>query len=299
MLRRMHSGMHCGISALWLVSILGSWAASAQGGFIPVSLRNEAAGPAHENGMSNPTRRASPPLAFSGVLLSPLRTQSRAACLNQHRHAVADFPHLGTMTGSRRNAKKLCMSSGGQDQNVGEDNLRNEMESLLSSSGRSSGMKKLKAPKGTRAPAPSSQTLSRSQSPDEQDEPATMEELLRASPVRSPLRAPPARSVAAPSTSASEPKATLVKPSYASGGVDDVLLIGLSKGDTVPVQVWGELQDSDGNPVRLNNLGDEKILIIAEPAHHTGAASDSWTRLLNDIGKVLGRWECHFVCVCV
>jgi hypothetical protein len=287
MLTRIHTEMRGGRSSLLLLSLLGSLAAVALGSAIPQGLHRPTVEGSTAYERTRSLGRSSQSLGFVGMLLSPLRThQAPAACLNQHRHAIASLPlrRPGSVTG--RIARNLIMSNGGQDKKGDDDSLRLEMEGLFSATGRTSGMKKLKAPKGSRASLSQTQPVTREDKQEQEKQP-TMEELLNP-PSSASLRAPPARSAAAPSPSG--PKPTLKKPMYASGGMDDVLLLGLIKGDTVPADVWGELVDSEGKTMRLNGLGDQKkVLILPEPAHHTGAASDSWTKLLNDVGNVLGR----------
>ena len=98
------------------------------------------------------------------------------------------------------------------------------------------------------------------------------------------LAPPPPR---VPPPSLSGPPLTAVKPSYAADA-GAVTLDGLVAGDAAP-DAWAALEGSDGESLSLATLsGFPLVLIIPEPAHHTGAASDSWTKLLIDVQNKLG-----------
>lgn len=133
------------------------------------------------------------------------------------------------------------------------------------------------------AAPPAARTPGAAQSPADSEEGLTMEDLL--SP-KSKAASPP---VARPP---SGPAPELVKPSYTTGrgSNDDVFLLGLTRGDSVPSgeDAWGGLVNSEGEPVHLGDYSGKLLLLVPEPAHHTGAVTDSWTKILNELRDVLG-----------
>ena len=188
-----------------------------------------------------------------------------------------------------------------------EKRLRDEMASLLGKSGRDVGMRQMKAPKGSlealrsrvpKSPSPKPSATAPPQAPQ-------AESVMQAAtpPVQRPNPAPePTYSDfdslmrgKTPSTSPMQPLPdevplpAAVKPSYVVAGDEGtVMLDALAAGDAAP-DAWSALETSDGNEVSLGALGDYHfVLVVPEPAHHTAAASDSWTRLLIDLQNKIG-----------
>lgn len=237
--------------------------------------------------------------AFAGLVPGILglgRTSPPAASCPGRRplfpssYSSLPFSPLGRSAAGGAQSAVMSGGKGGAE----EERLRSEYEALLKGTGRDMGMKQLKPQKGMRplpsqmkspSPAPSSPQDTAAPKPATKEGPQTMADLLGPKP--RPQAAPPSSSPRPPAG----PAAPLVQPKYAAGrgSFDEVYLLGVSKGDTAPpADAWGGLVSSDGAPVSLGDFSGRLLLLVPEPASHTGAVTDSFTRILNDLRDVLG-----------
>ena len=210
-------------------------------------------------------------------------------------------------------APRFAGTLGLQAQEDAGGDLRDEFSQLLGKSGRDRGMKEMKAPKGSlewlkqqqgaksvsgpAAPAPSTAA---GESPNLSSSPS-----LSGPPARPRAPEPNYKDLdmllsgktpaASPSPQAApETVAPAARPSYSVDIAREnnmVALASFSKGDAVPESVWAALTDSAGESLSLSTLaaqGGELVLVLPESASHTGAPSETWTKLLMDLQNTLG-----------
>ncbi len=185
-----------------------------------------------------------------------------------------------------------------------DGDLKNEFQELLGKSGRDRGMKEMKAPKGSVEWLKQQQNI---KGPVRPTAPA-------ANPVEDappsagapPLAGPPAKpklQASAPSyqdldallsgkTLTTKPPAKVVpelvapaaRPAYSVGATNDmVALASFDKGDAVPQAAWDALVDAQGQSLTLSKFaedGGELLVVVPEIGKHTGAPSETWTKLL-------------------
>lgn len=209
----------------------------------------------------------------------------------------------------------LCASSESGD-------LKDEFEKMLGTSGRDRGMKEMKAPKGSIEWLKQQNVKGTSRSTAPAAKPSAAGSLDAPAPAIKPagpsLAGPPAKprfeapaptysdldallsgkTPAAPDTLEVVPEmvSPAARPSYAvsadsSREDSKVALASFDKGDTVPESVWAALTDSSGRSLSLSTLaeqGGELVLLVPEVGHHTGAPSETWTKLLIDLQNMLG-----------
>jgi hypothetical protein len=62
-----------------------------------------------------------------------------------------------------------------------------------------------------------------------------------------------------------------------------VALASFDKGDAVPQAAWDALVDAQGQSLTLSKFaedGGELLVVVPEIGKHTGAPSETWTKLL-------------------
>eukprot|EP00960_Hanusia_phi_P057795 763664-Hanusia_phi.AAC.6 len=206
----------------------------------------------------------------------------------------------------------------------GDDNkLRRQFDDLLEKSGRDSGMKKLKAPKGSWASlrGDKSEEKAKQEVSEETGENAketlVEENVAMKSKPNFPsyaqmdayLKGRKPEEIESQVSAKETESPRLVRPSYSisksAGSVDDAKTVAVKsfeEGDDVPLDLFSELVDIEGKGFDLSELesaGRKLLLMVPEPAHHSGASSDNWTKLLIDIQNKLGSHPPAVSCVAV
>ena len=252
----------------------------------------------------------------AGVNVEQFSVKLRAAfAAMPPRHSSAAEPQaatcglrtrLGLLAQSRRASLNpfsagLSLLRAKQEQ---DGDLKNEFQELLGKSGRDRGMKEMKAPKGSVEWLKQQQNI---KGPVRPTAPAANPvEGAPPSPGAPPLAGPPAKpklQAPAPSyqdldallsgkTPTTKPPAKVVpelvapaaRPAYSVVATNDmVALASFDKGDAVPQAAWDALVDAQGQSLSLSKFaedGGELLVVVPEVGKHTGAPSETWTKLL-------------------
>ena len=237
---------------------------------------------------------------------SPALKLDRPVCpLQAVRQAGGDCQSLGSLR--RVQMPRHRRGAVGLRAQAGDGSLRDEFEKMLGSSGRDQGLKGMKAPKGSiewlkqQQAKDKARNVSPAASPTGDGDSASSDLPISGPPLSRPKPAPTYQeldSLLSGKSPTSQPTPEdvsksvppVARPSYSvsSGGA---LLASFDKGDAVPEAVWDLLTGADGQSLSLSTLaseGAELLLLVPESAHHTGAPSETWTKLLIDLQNTLG-----------
>ena len=191
-----------------------------------------------------------------------------------------------------------------EDGDLKNGDLKNEFQELLGKSGRDRGMKEMKAPKGSVEWLKQQQNIkgpvrptAPAANPVEDAPPSAGAPPLAGPPAKPKLQAPAPSyqdldALLSGKTPTTKPPAKVVpelvapaaRPAYSVGATNDmVALASFDKGDAVPQAAWDALVDAQGQSLSLSKFaedGGELLVVVPEVGKHTGAPSETWTKLL-------------------
>ena len=202
-----------------------------------------------------------------------------------------------------------------------DDQLRKQFDDLLEKSGRDSGMKKLKAPKGSWASMSGGKKeeakkdlvtkgeSSREESVEETTKMQAKPSIPSYAQMDAYLKGKKTEPLVQPKDAEAAKIPSLVRPSYSisksASNTDSTNVISVKsfeEGDDVPLDLFQLLVDNEDKPIALTELesmGKKLLLIVPEPSRHSGSASDNWTKLLIDIQNKLGSRLPAVSCIAV